>query len=177
MLGTALFVFAVVSSCGLVESRRTPDPRCVFRPCPPGKACRVFTRCPNPIVCNLVAECVDPPAMGHPSVCDIGDPILIEMRSGVRDTRCGPRLHCPDGTYCNNRLQDTYSTCCLSDPTAPVKPGECPSNVYPFGQRNCFSTCNNDGDCPYTRKCCPRGCGFSCVPPQQNRNPNENSNN
>ncbi|KAK3738611.1 hypothetical protein RRG08_040269 [Elysia crispata] len=166
MIRAVLFVLLVVGGSNLVESRRRQqDPRCITRGCPSGTTCRVVTRCPTPMSCDLVAECLaTPPAHSHVGVCRIGDPILIEMNGRLRDTYCGPRLHCPDGTYCNTRLMDTYSTCCLSDPAGPVKPGRCPFNIYVFGGRSCFHTCNNDGDCLGSRKCCPDGCGSSCLP-------------
>ncbi|GFN80693.1 wap four-disulfide core domain protein 18 [Plakobranchus ocellatus] len=93
---------------------------------------------------------------------------MIHLNGELRNTRCGPNLHCPDDTYCNTLLMDTYSTCCLSHPEAPVKPGSCPASepAY-FSNSVCFNTCNNDGDCRGHRKCCQTGCSRQCLAPQR----------
>ncbi|GFR62195.1 hypothetical protein ElyMa_005449100 [Elysia marginata] len=121
MFGTVLLMLTVLVGSGcLVESRqRFPDPRCVSRRCPAGTTCRVVNRCSTPVSCRLVAECLANPPYSHQGVCKIGAPILIQVNGTLRDTQCGPGLFCPGGTYCNSLLQDTYATCCLSDPGTP----------------------------------------------------------
>ncbi|RUS76931.1 hypothetical protein EGW08_015304 [Elysia chlorotica] len=170
MIGAFLLMLLVVVGSNLVESRGTrQDPRCIEQPlrATPTSYANIVSKLKGFRKEHVLRQ-PNPPAHSHVGACDIGDPILIEMNGALRDTHCGPRLHCPDATYCNTRLMDTYSTCCLSDPTGPVKDGNCPFNIYIFGRRDCFHTCNNDGDCQGTRKCCPSGCGSSCLPPQQN---------
>ncbi|GFR62200.1 waprin-Phi3 [Elysia marginata] len=176
MLGTVLFVLTVVGSGSLVESRgHYADPRCVSRGCPADTTCRVVYRCPTPASCYLVAECLDePPYWSQTGLCKYGDPIVIELSRGkYRDTQCGHRLRdCPNSTYCNDLLSGFYSTCCLSDPVAPVKPGKCPRNSYPFDKQDCTAYCLNDGDCLGDEKCCRAGCDSRCFHPERSDNGN-----
>ena len=42
------------------------------------------------------------------------------------------------------------------------KPGKCP--VIPEGTAGtCAEQCFTDNDCPADLKCCPNGCGHSCM--------------
>ncbi|BFZ02736.1 hypothetical protein BsWGS_05775 [Bradybaena similaris] len=142
------------------------DPLCVLEGCPSNKPCRVVTECLTPGVCSLRALCMDNlPQWSHTGVCQIGQPILT-MRDGAwGDTYCGPSLPCPNTTYCNTELMDTYATCCRSDPANTVKPGNCPA-ITNNDTSYCSDECNNDGDCRNDYKCCSLGCRRSCIPPE-----------
>ncbi|GFS18454.1 hypothetical protein ElyMa_005006800 [Elysia marginata] len=92
----------------------------------------------------------------------VGDPILEPQGTGLHDLTCGTTLPCPNGTYCNTDLMDTYATCCVSDTDPPVKNWTCPPNTF-TDDEFCLDTCNNDGDCRHTEKCCEHGCNRECM--------------
>ncbi|CAG5125344.1 unnamed protein product [Candidula unifasciata] len=149
-------------------AQRAEDPLCVQKGCPRNKTCRVVKDCATPRACSLKALCLtNPPQFSHTGVCQVGQPILEKEGRSWADSKCGPTFPCPDTTYCNTELQDTYSTCCRSDPDNPVKNGTCPAST-----RNdtfyCVDTCNNDGDCRGDDKCCQDGCARSCRTPLNN---------
>ncbi|KAK3765543.1 hypothetical protein RRG08_052336 [Elysia crispata] len=113
--------------------------------------------------CKLEVICLDHPLKdSHTGVCSVGDPILSLYSRGLRDLMCSPSSPCPIGAYCNTELKDIYSTCCMSDPEAPVKPWTCPANTF-TGDDFCLDTCMNDGDCRFNQKCCEQGCKRDCV--------------
>ncbi|GFO09863.1 anosmin-1 [Plakobranchus ocellatus] len=97
-------------------------------------------------------------------ICLIGYPVVVESIGEFKNTFCGPNLNCPNQTYCNTRLLDTYSTCCLSDPENPVKPGNCTASQR-GSDTYCLIACNNDGDCTGNKKCCQKGCSRECILP------------
>ena len=51
----------------------------------------------------------------------------------------------------------------ISSLTEPVRPGECP--VIAEGTvGSCDTNCEADSVCPDDHKCCYNGCGYDCVP-------------
>ncbi|KAK0057866.1 WAP four-disulfide core domain protein 2 [Biomphalaria pfeifferi] len=163
MMGTSLLIliFTIISIAFSLD-----DPLCVVKSCPQNTKCRVIQDCTQNKACTLTAECLEsPPKFSHVGVCRFGDPILEMTNSTLDDTRCGPGLPCPSGTYCNTELMDTYATCCRSDPAPPVKPGNCPV-VTDSDAGFCVDTCSNDGDCRHNDKCCQAGCSKRCLMPQ-----------
>uniref|UniRef100_A0A0B7A2I8 WAP domain-containing protein n=1 Tax=Arion vulgaris TaxID=1028688 RepID=A0A0B7A2I8_9EUPU len=141
------------------------DSLCVQEGCPSNTTCRVVTECPTPLSCTLRALCMEsPPRWSHTGVCYIGQPILTMRNGSWEDTQCGPGSPCPNSTYCNIELMDTYATCCRSDPTNVVKPGQCPVSTD-SDTSYCSDSCNNDGDCRHNSKCCQTGCRRQCLHP------------
>ncbi|KAK3739486.1 hypothetical protein RRG08_065909, partial [Elysia crispata] len=149
--------------CVVAGQERKPDPRCIQKNCTAGTTCRIVKSCPSGQACKLEAQCLENPLKdSHTGVCLVGDPILVLQNGRLTDLTCGPQSPCPIGAYCNTELMDTYSTCCMSDPEAPVKPWTCPANTF-TGDDFCLDTCMNDGDCRYDAKCCEHGCNMECV--------------
>lgn len=141
-----------------------PDPRCAAKNCPPNTTCRFVKICPTPQSCSLEPQCLEsPPSDSHTGVCVMGDPVLVQNGQRLRDLTCGPRTPCLNGSYCNTELQDTYATCCMSDPEPVVKGWSCPPNTY-TGDDFCLDTCIHDGDCRDNDKCCSSGCNVECIP-------------
>lgn len=159
-----LLLLAVVAGVTLAD--RPEDPLCESKGCPSDKPCRVLTECSLHGLCTLKAECLEnPPKWSHTGVCQIGQPILNLRNGSWEDTRCYSSSPCPDGTYCNTELQDTYATCCRSDPTNAIKPGQCPTYRDPNPDTFfCVDTCQRDGDCRFDYKCCETGCRRECIP-------------
>ncbi|GFN86201.1 wap four-disulfide core domain protein 3 [Plakobranchus ocellatus] len=162
--------------CPKAENWPMPTPRDVperyplpaRQDCPENTTCRVKACCSaiSPDVCIFDVLCLEkPPKLSHTGICSFGDPILVMRNDTLQDIHCGPRSPCPKGTYCNTELMDTYSTCCLSDPNKPVKPGVCPTSKN-ASKDFCVDTCKNDGDCSLNNKCCDNGCKKECLPPK-----------
>uniref|UniRef100_A0A8C3PFQ0 WAP domain-containing protein n=1 Tax=Chrysemys picta bellii TaxID=8478 RepID=A0A8C3PFQ0_CHRPI len=50
-----------------------------------------------------------------------------------------------------------------------VKPGVCPARGPGASGEPCLSPCAQDSDCRGTAKCCPLGCGRTCLAPQKGK--------
>ncbi|XP_041354509.1 uncharacterized protein LOC121372284 [Gigantopelta aegis] len=118
-----------------------PDPACTTAPCP------VIARC-------IMDPMFDPCSIGKPMTDAAGTPLT-----------CVTSANCPqDGACITTNIAGTNVNRCCFDPTkCPVKAGRCP---FSRDTTTCTNTCNDDGDCATTMKCCNTACnGKKCVAP------------
>ncbi|XP_073996018.1 proteoglycan-like sulfated glycoprotein papilin isoform X3 [Rhodnius prolixus] len=114
--------------------------------------------------------CADPEERCRLPYCQYGIDRWVDT-NGCQDCRCHDPCvtsppSCEPGTACvvakvlntDTGLME-FTAICKSD-----KPAVCPAPIV-HDLNECGHECTYDNDCPTNQKCCPNGCGTSCLSP------------